>query len=448
VRAADAGNPGLKDFWRFKVTVTPENDPPVASDFTVAADEGAATNIDVLAHVTDKDPGTTLTVTGFDAAGLLNGTLTQQGNTLVYTHDGSETTTGGTFTYTVSDGEATDTGTVTVTVNPVDDPAVAGDDAATVTEAGSVVIAVLANDTDVDSPTLTPVIITQPRDGTVTVNPDGTITYKHRGSERRTDSFTYAAKGSTNQSPPATVTITVLPVPGTAGLVDPATGQWFLRNNAGRVTSFFFGNPGDVPFMGDWNCDGIDTPGLYRRSDGFVYLRNSNTQGVADVTFFFGNPGDLPLAGDFNGDGCDTVSIYRPAEGRIFVINALGQNGGGLGTADFDFFFGNPGDKPYVGDFNGDGIDTVGLHRESTGFAYLRQSNSQGVADVSFFFGDPGDRIVAGDWNNDGVDTVAIYRPSTATYYFRYSNSQGNADLALPFGEGSFLPVAGEFGLG
>jgi hypothetical protein len=66
--------------------------------------------------------------------------------------------------------------------------------------------------------------------------------------------------------------------------------------------------------MGDWNCDGVQTPGLYRQSDGFVYLRNSNTQGVADITFFFGNPGDVPIAGDFNGNGCDTVSIYRPSE--------------------------------------------------------------------------------------------------------------------------------------
>jgi hypothetical protein len=82
---------------------------------------------------------------------------------------------------------------------------------------------------------------------------------------------------------------------------------------SGRVgSSFFFGNPGDVAFSGDWDCDGVETPGLYRRSDGYVYLRNSNTQGIADVSFFFGNPGDLPVAGDFDGDGCDTVSIYRP----------------------------------------------------------------------------------------------------------------------------------------
>jgi hypothetical protein len=197
------------------------------------------------------------------------------------------------------------------------------------------------------------------------------------------------------------------------------------------TTSFFFGNPGDVAFSGDWNCDGVDTPGLYRQSDGFVYLRNSNTQGIADITFFFGNPGDLPLAGDFDRDGCDTVSIYRPSEARIYIMNDLGQNGGGLGAADYAFYFGNVGDVPFTGDFNGDEIDSVGLHRASSGFVYFRNSNSTGVADAQFFFGNPGDKLAAGDWNGDGIDTVGVYRPSTGLLYIRNSNTQGNADASI-----------------
>ena len=103
----------------------------------------------------------------------------------------------------------------------------------------------------------------------------------------------------------------------TVGLVDPATGEWHLLHRHGAVTSFYYGNPGDVAFIGDWDCDGIDTPGLFRTSDAFAYLRNSNSQGIADVRFFFGNPSDIPLAGDFNGDGCDTLSIYRPSEATV-----------------------------------------------------------------------------------------------------------------------------------
>ncbi len=203
---------------------------------------------------------------------------------------------------------------------------------------------------------------------------------------------------------------------------------WEKATNAVVNSSFYFGNPGDVAFSGDWNCDGIDTPGLYRQSDGYVYLRNSNSQGVADITFYFGNPGDFPVAGDFNGNGCDTVSIYRPSNQTFYIINQLGQNDGGLGAADYSFVFGNPGDKPFVGDFNGNGIDTIGLHRESTGLVYFRNSNTAGNADLQFIFGDPGDKLVAGDWDGDGDDTVGVYRPSNGLLYLRNSNGQGSAD--------------------
>lgn len=207
--------------------------------------------------------------------------------------------------------------------------------------------------------------------------------------------------------------------------------------------ALFFGNPGDIPLMGDWDCNGSVTPGQYRQADGFVYLRNSNSSGIADIRFFFGDPGDVPIIGDFNGNGCDTVSIYRPTTGEFFIINRLGANEGGLGGADIAFSFGNPGDKPFVGDFDGNGTETVGLHRESTGLVYFRNSLTSGVADSQFIFGDPGDKITAGDWNGDGKDTVGVYRPGDGNIYLKFNNSAGNADVAYFAGLGfvSLLPA-------
>jgi uncharacterized protein YkwD len=221
------------------------------------------------------------------------------------------------------------------------------------------------------------------------------------------------------------------------GFVDGA-GRWHRYERLASdaiVDAFFYGDPGDVAFMGDWNCDGVATPGLYRQSDGYVYLRNSNTQGVADVRFFFGDPGDVPLAGDFDGNGCDTVSLFRPGSNRVYVINELGSDDGGLGAADFDFLFGNPGDAPFVGDFDGDGIDSVGLYRRATGFVYFRDGLSSGVADFEFFYGDPGDVIVAGDWDGDGDDTVAVYRPGDGRFYVNLENAPGAADHTVTVGE-------------
>lgn len=220
------------------------------------------------------------------------------------------------------------------------------------------------------------------------------------------------------------------------GLITPG-GQWALwdaLSAEGSVDAFYYGNPGDVAFMGDWDGDGVATPGLYRQSDGFVYLRNSNTEGVADVTFFFGNPGDYPLVGDFDDDGDDTVSIYRQTQAKVYVVNELGEDGGGLGEAETEFFFGNPGDNPFVGDFDGDGVDTVGLHRSSTGFVYFRNSLTSGNADLSFFYGNPGDIILAGDWDGDGDDTVAVYRPSRGRVYVNLENASGAADYSLYVG--------------
>ncbi|MGB5730948.1 MAG: L,D-transpeptidase [Acidimicrobiia bacterium] len=230
------------------------------------------------------------------------------------------------------------------------------------------------------------------------------------------------------------------------GLVDPTTGEWFLRDpGTGDTTHFYFGNPGDKPFTGDWDCDSVDTPGLYRSSDGYVYLRNSNTQGVADVRYYFGNPGDIPIAGDFNGDGCDTVSIYRPSEHRFYIINTLGADGEGLGAADIAYTFGVPGDQPIAGDFDGNGTDTVGVYRPYTSTVYLQNSHKGGDADVSFTFGERSDKVVMAAWSG-GVDTVGVYRPSTGTFHVRNSNSPGAGDASYDYGYSKYVPIAGTFG--
>lgn len=113
------------------------------------------------------------------------------------------------------------------------------------------------------------------------------------------------------------------------------------------------------------------------------------------------------------------------------------------------FYYGNPNDSPFAGDFDGDGIDTVGLYRESTGQVFLRNSNTQGIADDDFYYGIPGDKINAGDWlwndNVPGPDTVGIYRPFGRSMFLRFSKTLGNADIDLLFGNPRMVPVAGKF---
>ncbi|MGI9666749.1 MAG: FG-GAP-like repeat-containing protein [Acidimicrobiia bacterium] len=335
-----------------------------------------------------------------------------------------------------------------------DPPTATGDGPYLVAHGGTVNVSspgVLGNDSD-DGGSMTAVKASDPAHGSVTLNANGSFSYTHSGDEATTDSFTYRARDPQAQtSNLATVTFSISPPPvegHRTGLVDPTQGRWYLYDGSGSLTTdFYFGNPGDYPFMGDWNCDGTETPGMYRQSDGYVYLRDTNTAGPGDIRFFFGNPGDVPVAGDFNNNGCDTVSIYRPSNQTFYIINELGGDDGGLGAADTSYVFGNPGDKPFVGDFDGDGVETVGLHRETTGLVYFRNSHTQGVADNQFIFGDPGDRLIAGDWNEDGKFSPAIFRPSQATTYFRYTNTQGTADnfFAPDSAVSTWLPVSGDF---
>jgi hypothetical protein len=226
------------------------------------------------------------------------------------------------------------------------------------------------------------------------------------------------------------------------GTVDPKSGVWYLRDPlTGDTTSFYYGNPGDHPFMGDWDGDGVDTPGLYRRSDGYAYLRNSNTQGVADVAFLFGNPGDLPLPGDFNGDGFDTLSLYRPSENRFYIINELGSGGAGLGAADYWVDHGESGDLPIAGDFDGDGIDTVGVYRTTSGLVAIAASPK-----VSFYFGSLDDDALVGAFEGAPMDTIGLFRSQNASFYLRSSLTAGPADHSFRYGLSSHNPITGFFG--
>ena len=69
------------------------------------------------------------------------------------------------------------------------------------------------------------------------------------------------------------------PAPGgsrhSVGLFDPSAGTWYLRAETGATTRLYsFGGAGDVPLMGDWDGDGVDTPGLYRPEEGLLVIRN------------------------------------------------------------------------------------------------------------------------------------------------------------------------------
>lgn len=192
------------------------NDPPVANADTATVAEDGTVNIPVLANDTDveNDPLTVTSVTqGAHGSVAINPDKTAR-YTPVANYNGSDS-----FTYTVSDGHGgSATGAVTINVTPVNDPPVAGNDSAMVAAGSAVTISVLANDADVDGPSLSVSSVTQGAHGTVVINAGQTVTYT-AALYVGTDTFTYTVADGAGGSATATVTVTVTAPPRiTSGL--------------------------------------------------------------------------------------------------------------------------------------------------------------------------------------------------------------------------------------
>ncbi len=204
-----------------------------------------------------------------------------------------------------------------------------------------------------------------------------------------------------------------------------------------------------LAFPGDIRAQRNDSVGTWRPSGtSKFHLRNSATDLYDSHTFDYGwgNGGDVPVSGDWDGDGVDTIGVWRPSTNTWYLRDS---NSAGPHDLSFAFGWSNGGDVPVVGDWNGDGVDTIGVWRPSTKTWYLRDSNSAGLHDITFTssFANSGDKPVVGDWNGDGIDTIGVWRPNTNTWYLRDSNSAGSADYSFLFGwsNGGDVPMIGDW---
>jgi hypothetical protein len=192
----------------------------------------------------------------------------------------------------------------------------------------------------------------------------------------------------------------------------------------------------------------LDTPGLFDAESCTFYCRNSITTGVADRTFSFGDPtaGWTVVVGDWDGDGDDSVGFFDPAASVWYLRDSLTA-----GYADWTFGYGAPdaGWIPVVGDWDGNGSDTVGLFDPSACVWYLRNSLTTGFADITFGYGDPTMNAtpLVGDWNGDRRAGVGLYVATTGSFYLRNELSTGFADSTFAFGDPTapWKPLVGDW---
>ena len=199
------------------VAVSPVNDAPVGVDDTASCDEDTPLVMSyssLTANDTDID-GDVVFLISVHGTGATRGTLALDPMTDTVTYMPEHNYHGpASFSYTLSDGNGgTAQATARITVRPVNDAPKAYDDTATVQSGSNVKIAVLANDSDEgDGDTLSVLTVGTPANGTVTVNPDNTVTYTPAAGFTGTDTFTYEITDGT-LSAQATVTMAVTQAP-------------------------------------------------------------------------------------------------------------------------------------------------------------------------------------------------------------------------------------------
>ena len=199
----------------------------------------------------------------------------------------------------------------------------------------------------------------------------------------------------------------------------------------------------------------FDPFGQYGWKPATWFLRYSNSPGAPDVPpFSYGGPGWISVVGDWDGDGIQTIGVVDPSTMTWYL-----RNSNSPGAPDITFQYGAPGDIPVVGDWTGQGFDTVGVFDPFERFGhpaatwYLRNSNSAGPPDIPLFqYGAPDWVPVVGDWTGTGVTTVGMFDPIgqfgqlPATWYLRNSNSAGAPDIApFAYGAAGWKPVVGDW---
>ena len=204
-----------------------------ANDDAVSVSNGIAV-IDVLANDSGEVDPSTVAVPS--SRRPQNGLLQINGQTGVITYTADNGATGtDSFGYTVEDnnGSVSNIATVTVTIGQVsDENIVASNDSASVANAGTVTVDLLANDTGAGSGASV-AIVAQPENGSVTLTADGSAIYQHDGATTTTDSFSYrvtAPSGVVSNVAFVELSIGAAPPVFTAGVVEAShrNGQTFL----------------------------------------------------------------------------------------------------------------------------------------------------------------------------------------------------------------------------
>jgi VCBS repeat-containing protein len=228
--------------------LTLTNAAPVAVNDSYTVNEDTTLTVaapGVLGNDTDAD---NMSLTAILVSGPGHGTLNLNPNGSFSYTPAANFNGADTFTYKANDGiQDSNTATVTITIQPVNDAPVAVNDAYSVDQNNKLIIVapgVLANDTDIDSVSLTAALVSGPSHGSLILKASGAFTYTPAYGFTGTDSFTYKANDGSLNSNVATVTITVKPKPLDCSTAQPDPAIiWQPNNKFKTIKVVGLGNP-------------------------------------------------------------------------------------------------------------------------------------------------------------------------------------------------------------
>jgi gliding motility-associated-like protein len=308
----DNGSPVACDTATVYLTVLPEPNTTTAEDDINSTPLDTPVNGNVLTNDSDAE-GDNQSVNPTPLANPTNGTvvLFPNGN---YTYTPNAGYTGDDeFTYIVCDDatpQACDTAVVYITVigEPTrqNDPPVANNDASTTEVDVPVTSDLLGNDSDPDGDSLvvntTP--ISNPSNGGVVINPDGTYTYTPNPGFVGVDVFTYEICDTAGLCDQAEVTITIVDDAGNATFTQDDAGTG-LENNP--ISGDLLANDTDP----EGDVQSVNTTPISNPSNGSVVINPDGTYTYTPNTDFVGNDQFVYSVCD-NGSpvACDTATVY------------------------------------------------------------------------------------------------------------------------------------------
>lgn len=263
------------------------------------------------------------------------------------------------------------------------------------------------------------------------------------------------------------------------------TGRWILADGEGRpMAEHVFGLPIGVPVTGDWSGDGTTKIGLFYDGFWFLDLNGNGQWDKDDLWARLGQLSDRPVTGDWDGDGKTDIGIFGAAwagdaralqtepglpdaANRVASVprtryknippepeeatsgwRTLKRTSVGAfrkDLIDHVFRYGEEGHVPITGDWNGDGVSSIGIFHNGTWYLDADGDGRWSAADVKVTMGQSGDVPVVGDWNGDGATKLGVYRNGTWILDVNGDRVLDAHDKVLRLGGPGDVPVVGDW---